>query len=384
MKHRVSESPSLPVSVSPTPQPGLYVHVPFCLRKCIYCDFYSVTDTRLVDAWLRALAREIELYRSDFTRFDSVYIGGGTPSVLDTGQMSSLFESVHAGFDIAPDAEITVEMNPDDADPEKLRAMKALGVNRLSLGVQSFSDAELSFLGRRHDANGAERAIEVAASVGFRNIGMDLMYGLPGQTRQTWLATLEKAVSFSPAHLSCYQLTLEGNTPLRRMIGRGDIHLPGEEEERRLFMRTARFLKNHGFVHYEVSNYAAGEGLFCRHNEKYWRHVPYLGLGPSAHSFDGTSRWWNHRSVRRYIKALRMVEKPIEGMETLSEEQLKLERLYLGFRTRGGVPLDELSPQAQVVVGQLEKAALVRVQEKIVRSSLLGYLVADSLPVLLS
>ncbi len=380
----VSKSAEAPRCTSLRSSGGLYVHVPFCRTKCIYCDFYSVTRTRLANAWLESLGREIALYKDRFSRIDSLYIGGGTPTCLDERQMGALFQTLHEHFRFSPHAEITIEANPDDLDGPAAAALKSLGVNRLSLGVQSFDDGDLAFLRRRHTAAGAERALEAAIGAGFSNIGIDLMYGLPGQTHDTWLATLIRALSFTPAHLSCYLLTPEGETPLNRMVGRGRVVLPDDEEAADLFLMTSRFLEAHGFIHYEVSNFAASKKLFCRHNQKYWTHADYLGLGPAAHSFDGTRRWWNYRSLGRYCEALSRGMRPVEGEEVLSPEQRELERLYLGLRTRRGVPLPSLREGALPAVRELKRAGLVTIRGGRLRPSRRGYLVADSLPLLLS
>jgi oxygen-independent coproporphyrinogen-3 oxidase len=360
------------------------VHVPFCRTKCIYCDFYSVTRTGEEDAWLASLGQEITLYKDRFSQFDSLYIGGGTPTCLDERRMTALFQMLREHFRFSAHAEITIEANPDDIDAPGAAALCALGINRLSLGIQSFDDRELAFLRRRHTAAGAETALAAATAAGFSNIGIDLMYGLPGQTQDTWLATLMRALSFNPAHLSCYQLTLEGETPLSRMAGAGRIRLPDEEEGRDFFLNTSRFLEAHGFAHYEVSNFAASRKFFCRHNQKYWTHVDYLGLGPAAHSFDGARRWWNYRSIERYCEALKRGMRPVEGEELLSDEQLELERLYLGLRTRRGLSLPSLRKESVPVVRELKRAGLVIIRGDRLCPSRRGYLVADSLPLLLS
>ncbi len=363
---------------------GLYVHVPFCRTKCAYCDFYSVTESGLEGQWLAAVGREAALYRDRFAGpFDSLFIGGGTPTSLSDRQIAALFEILKGELAFSPDCEVTVEANPDDVDERRLTMLKSLGCNRLSFGVQSFDDGELALLGRRHDADGAACAIEAALAAGFSNIGLDLMYGLPGQTKERWRATLERALSFGPAHLSCYQLTLEGRTPLARMVSSGKISLPGEEEVRAFFLETSRFLKAAGFIHYEVSNFAL-PGRTCRHNEKYWRRVPYLGLGPSAHSFDGRTRWWNHRSLKSYIGKALAGERPVESGEALSAGQIELESLYLGLRTRRGVRLADLQEKSLPAVRELRRAGLLRLRNGRLMPSVAGYLVADSLPALLS
>jgi putative oxygen-independent coproporphyrinogen III oxidase len=363
---------------------GLYIHVPFCRSKCIYCDFYSVTTGGLVGRWLRALETEMAFYKSTFTHFDSLYIGGGTPSLLGRDEMTTLFSALRRHFDLSEEAEVTVEANPDDATTGWLANLRSLGANRVSFGIQSFNDRELAFLQRRHDAAKAEAAVEAARGAGFTNISLDLIFGLPGQTTSDWLRTLEWALSLRPTHLSCYQLTVEGPTPLKTMIGEGTVRLPSDEKARRFFLLTSRFLQSHGFLHYEVSNFAASEHLTCRHNEKYWRREPYLGLGPSAHSFDGSRRWWNYRSVQDYCNDLEGGTRPVEETEHLSTEQVELERLYLGLRTSSGIALKDLPEKSETAIRQLRKARLVRLNQNRITATVRGYLVVDSLPILLT
>ena len=363
---------------------GLYVHVPFCLTKCVYCDFYSITEAGLIDEWLWAVEQEAAFYAGAPTLFDSLYLGGGTPSILGEGRLARLFEGLRRHFTFSSDAEITMEVNPDDATVSGLCLMKSLGVNRLSLGIQSFDDRELAFLKRRHDSAQARAAIRAAMDAGFSNIGLDLIYGLPGQTNRGWKGTLEQAVSFRPAHISCYFLTVEGEAPLAAMAREGKVVLPGEERLRSLFLLTSRFLESRGFIHYEVSNFAASDRLVCRHNDKYWTHAPYLGLGPAAHSFDGRSRRWNLRSVEAYCEALREGKSPVEGSESLSPEQLALERCYLGARTKRGISLADVPQAARPALRELRRARLVRKEGGRLIPTTRGFLVADSLPVLLT
>ncbi|MBI4796669.1 MAG: coproporphyrinogen III oxidase family protein, partial [Deltaproteobacteria bacterium] len=266
--------------------------------------------------------------------------------------------------------EVTLEANPDDLYPEEIRLYKDLGVNRLSLGVQSFNDRELSFLGRRHKARQTVQALEAARAGGFDNLSLDLIYGLPGQRLTDWTQTLEQALSFNPEHLSCYQLTYEPETPLGRRKARGEVAGATEEEERELFLLTSRFLEERGYLHYEISNFArqgeaGSEPYYSRHNRKYWRHVPYLGLGPGAHSFQDGVRWWNARSVKQYCQELAQGRAPVEDSEILSGEQLRLEALYLGLRTREGVSLDLLrqTPGWENTLRKLEKAGLMEVNQ---------------------
>jgi oxygen-independent coproporphyrinogen-3 oxidase len=321
--------------------PGLYIHVPFCLSKCNYCDFYSVSSLSMLPAFLEALCREMELYLGRFEPFDTVYVGGGTPSILDPGQVEAILTRVRETFKLLPNPEITLETNPADLDRAYLESIRAMGINRLTIGVQSFDQTILDFLGRRHSANQAIGAIEAARRAGFANIGLDLIYGIPGQDIDAWLDTLKCALLFEPEHLSCYQLTVEPETPLGIRYQQGAFSLPDERLQHEFFIRTAEMLEDAGYVHYEVSNFARDMTFASRHNQKYWDHTPYLGLGPSAHSFSANQRWWNYRSVDQYITALTSGKPPVEASEILTMEQLQLEALYLGLRTKKGIHLQD-------------------------------------------
>ncbi len=363
--------------------PGLYVHVPFCRRKCAYCSFYSITALHLIPNWLRAVSQEARLYEERFGRFDTLYLGGGTPSILTVKQLAVLLEVLRPLLVEHPQPEITLEANPDDVTPGQLAGWRDLGINRLSLGVQSFADHELSFLGRRHQASGSRRALELSR-VAFANLSVDLMYGLPGQSQKAWVEHLKQALEFEPEHLSCYQLSVEKGTPLGHLMSAGRFTPLPTDWEGHFFLLTSRFLEKHGYLHYEVSNFARGNCWYARHNKKYWQQTPYLGLGPGAHSFLGNKRWWNFRSVARYCEALKTGRAPVAGSETLTEGQLRLETLFLGFRTREGVKLEMLGgqPEGEKNLWRLEKAGLVRVEEGWVRPTRQGMLVADSLALL--
>jgi putative oxygen-independent coproporphyrinogen III oxidase len=343
-----------------------------------------VTDLSHVDAWLQALEKEMGLYERDFDSFDSLYIGGGTPTVLEVEQVVQLMDAVRSHFTLVTGAEITLEANPDDVTTGKLEALRALGINRLSIGIQSFNEKELRFLKRRHTAAGAEDAVELAKACGFSNIGIDLMYGFPGQTKKTWVETLEKAVSLEPLHLSCYQFTLEERTPYGNLRAEGKLKTISEERERALFILTSRFLKEHGFIHYEISNFAKDENHYSYHNRKYWQHAPYLGLGPAAHSFMENRRWWNFRSVQEYCRVLRQEKRPVEGSEDLTPDQMRLERLYLGFRTRNGVPTNEAckDDSAMATLSRLKRSGFLKVVEGRIVPTEKGFLIADRLPIM--
>jgi putative oxygen-independent coproporphyrinogen III oxidase len=362
-------------------QPGLYVHIPFCRTKCPYCDFYSVTSLSSIPDWLDAIKRETLLYRDRFSRFDSLYLGGGTPSLLMEHNLASLVDSLKSNFSITDDAEFTVEMNPDDITSDQVPFFRKLGVNRISLGVQSFDDQELRFLKRRHTAGQAAKALGAFKGAGFAKVGVDLMYGLPGQTQSSWLKTLEQSVSFEPEHISCYQLTIHESTPFGRLKAKGELNMPGDEDESVFFILTSDFLQEKGYLHYEISNFARGEENLCRHNLKYWRRTPYLGLGPSAHSYQGGARWWNLPDIDAYCRALVRGKSPVAGAETLTAEQVYLETLLLGFRTRDGVNREFFRdrPGTEEVLRHLRQAGLVQVVGERVVPTVRGFLMADSL-----
>jgi len=366
--------------------PGLYIHVPFCKTKCPYCDFYSITDTSLVDQWLGGIDREMAAYKDLFPRFDSIYLGGGTPSLLSGEALLRLMGSVRSHWPVAPGEEVTLEANPDDVTEDKLHLYRSLGINRLSLGVQSLDDGELSFLERRHTAAGALKAIDLVRSSGFDNFGIDLMYGLRGQTREGWLRTLERAVSLGPAHLSCYQLTVESRTPFGLLREKGSLKPLKETAERRFFLDTSRLLTGHGFIHYEISNFARPEEHVSRHNSKYWNHAPYLGIGPAAHSFNEGRRWWNYRSLDRYLESIGRGLKPVEGDEVLTPEQMRLETLYFGFRTARGLAIDDLGGEdgTSQVIDNLVRSRLISVRDGKAAPTTEGFLVADRLPLMFS
>jgi oxygen-independent coproporphyrinogen-3 oxidase len=370
--------------------PGLYIHIPFCLRKCNYCDFYSVSFISMFPAFLEALSTEMEFYRGRFGAFDTVYVGGGTPSILDPWQLETILGGVRENFPLVPHPEITMETNPADLDHAYLESMRAMGVNRLQIGVQSFDQRILDFLGRRHSIHQAMSAIEAARSAGFTNIGLDLIYGIPGQAMDAWLSTVRQALLFEPEHLSCYQLTIELHTPLGIRYQQGAFSLPDEHLEHEFFIRTAEQLENAGYVHYEVSNFAKDMTFASRHNQKYWDHTPYLGLGPSAHSFADDRRWWNYRSVGRYVAALRSGRPPVEASELLTLEQLQLEALYLGLRQKKGIDLQDyathyrcdLLTQKGDRLTHLQREGLIAIEDGYLYPTSAGLAMADALALL--
>ncbi len=364
---------------------GLYAHVPFCPSKCPYCDFYSSADTTRISSWLGAVEKEMVHYQGRFPSFDSFYLGGGSPSILSEEQLGLLVELIFDRFHFEPDTEITIEANPNDLNPGKLKKLGGLGINRISLGVQSLDEQELLFLKRRHNAREAMKAVEWIREAGFTNLGIDLIYGLPGQTKEQWIATLNKALTLQPEHLSCYQLTIAKGTLFWGMKEKGGLKPISEEEEEAFFLATSGYLQDHGYIHYEISNFARAEKYFSRHNRKYWQRSPYLGLGPSAHSFQGNRRWWNVRSIYQYCRDLEEGRPPVEEQEDLSEEQVRLETISLGLRTRAGLDLKHLggSPNIEKALSRLVESQLVSVTDNHISPTLKGFLLADRLPLML-
>jgi len=371
-------------------QPGLYIHVPFCETKCGYCDFYSVTSLSDIPEYIKAILEEISLYGHDFKCFDTIYIGGGTPSLLSPAALSEILTQARNTFSIADDAEITVEVNPADAHPHFLTSLRRTGVNRLNIGIQSFDENILRFLERRHTPKQALQSIAQARAAGFDNIGLDLIYGIPDQSLLSWKDTLSWALSFEPEHLSCYQLSLEDDTPLGRRHQKGEFALPDEDGQSDFFLTTADILEETGYLHYEVSNFARDESCKSRHNQKYWRHIPYLGLGPAAHSFSGQRRWWNHRSIKQYLLDILEGRRPVEGSEQLTLSQKRLETCFLGLRTGEGVSMQHFSEQQNTpytekrkLLDELVRQGLIVIRDGFLKPTRRGLAVADRLALIL-
>ena len=329
----------------------------------------------------------MEMYRKRFNPFDTVYIGGGTPSLLSSQQLKDILTSIQKNFDFTSDPEMTIETNPADLDRSLLESMRDMGVNRINIGIQSFEDGVLDFLSRRHSARQAISAIQASRKAGFENIGLDLIYGVPGQDINSWLTTLKEAIAFSPEHLSCYQLTLAAKTPLGIRYQAGEFLMPGEELQYEFFVETSEFLKDAGYIHYEVANFARGTKYASRHNQKYWDHSPYLGLGPSAHSFRDNRRWWNHRSLEQYLAAINAENLPVEETEILTMEQLRLEALYLSLRTKKGVSLHDfktryrydLFAEKREILNKLQEEGFIAIRDGCIYPTQAGLAVADSL-----
>lgn len=315
---------------------GLYVHIPFCVKKCAYCDFLSAPATEEVrEEYVSALVREISMQTPQ--KVDSVFLGGGTPSVLTVAQTEKILNAVYARHSVEKDAEITMECNPATADLNKLSAYRKIGINRISIGVQSFHDAELKLLGRVHNSAAAKACISDAKKAGFENINIDLMSGIPQQTVESFEENLYTALSFAPTHISAYSLIVEPDTPFEKLYADGR-DLPEEDAERAMYERTGAVLNAHGFVHYEISNYAKS-GFESRHNLKYWHCSPYLAAGLGAHAFDGRVRTENVRDMGQYLQMLSKGKAPIAETTELTQEDLASEYVMMTLRLKEGLSL---------------------------------------------
>lgn len=321
---------------------GIYIHVPFCKTRCIYCDFFTRTDTSSKEDYIMALCEEMNL-RKDYLnneRIETIYFGGGTPSQLSYNNFDRIFKTIGELFDISSNAEITLEANPDDLSESYIQILRSLPFNRISIGIQSFDDSELAFLKRRHSAERAREAVKECQRLGFDNISIDLMYGLPNQTMDIWQKNLDEAIALDIQHISAYHLIYEQGTKLYRLFKQGEVKPVNEDISVDMFALMIEKLNNAEFSHYEISNFA-NRGLYSKHNGSYWKGEKYIGLGPAAHSFDGQNRARNIASIPKYIEAIG------KGVPSIEVEYLDIKSRYndfilTGMRTMWGINLPEL------------------------------------------
>ncbi|MFO0753429.1 MAG: radical SAM family heme chaperone HemW [Thermodesulfovibrionales bacterium] len=325
---------------------SLYIHIPFCLKKCIYCDFYSLPLSAGPLAapdragYVEALCTEMALRKGTARNLRTIFIGGGTPTLLSAAEAARILDTAAGIFSLRPDAEITIEANPGTLDAKKASELRTVGVNRVSMGVQSFVDEELSLLGRAHSARDGIAAVEAARQAGFGNLSLDLMYALPGQKMGSWEYSLERAVELAPEHLSTYELTPEEGTPLARALGEGRHTLPPEETVSAMYYRGIDLLAERGYAQYEISNFAK-PGRACTHNLTYWRREEYLGVGAAAHSFLNEKRSANFRDLRLYGEAVGRGILPVEEEILINGAEALKETLFLGLRmTEEGLDLE--------------------------------------------
>jgi putative oxygen-independent coproporphyrinogen III oxidase len=327
---------------------GIYVHVPFCLTRCGYCDFNAYADLgHLQSRYVAALLREAELVAPSWRgeQIASVFLGGGTPTTLEAADLKAMLAHVRDRFDVDDDAEVTIEANPDTVDREMLEQLLEAGYARLSIGAQSFDPLVLRSLERVHQASSVRAAFRAARDAGYDNVNLDLIYGAEGEALESWEATLREAVDLAPEHLSAYALTIEPATPLGRKVAGGIAPMPDPDLQADMFELACELLGEAGYVHYEISNWAR-PGYECRHNLGYWRRGAYLGLGAGAHGFRGGVRSWNVRPPEEYLRLVQANQLPVGGSETLEPADAYLEEVFLRLRTFEGIPAEWVDPAA--------------------------------------
>ena len=351
----------------------LYLHVPFCARRCTYCDFSIAVRKRIpADDYVAAIRAEVDQV-GGFGALETIYLGGGTPSLLPPDALQMVLLDASRSTTLLDEVEVTLEANPEDVTPDAARAWIAAGINRVSLGAQSFDDRVLGWMHRSHDAQRIGIAVDTLRRAGVDNISLDLIFALPAELGRDWSRDLDHAIALEPAHLSLYGLTVEPRTPLARWVSRGATTVTDDERYAEEYLLAHERLAGAGYSFYEVSN-AARDGGRSRHNSAYWSGRSYLGLGPSAHSYDGRTRRWNIPAWEAYRRALAEGRSPVESEEVLSDEQLELERRYLGLRTAEGLHLPPSAPLSAMV----EKGWLVEQADR-VRCTPEGWLRLDAL-----
>jgi len=347
---------------------GMYIHIPFCIKKCRYCDFYSLPGKSGsdLDNYVRALLKEIKIRGGQMptVQLESIYLGGGTPSLLDGRQLRSIIKACGDCFNILPGAEISMEANPATLDKAKLAAMEAAGINRLSLGVQSFFDDELDLMGRVHDAAAVRETVDLIHSRGWKNFNLDLIYGLPGQSLGRWLQNLKQALDCKPCHLSLYLLQLEQHTPMGKDVARGRLQMLDEDEEWHMYNLAMEYLAKRGFDHYEISNFCL-PGKECRHNLVYWQGREYLGLGAGAVSFVAGSRYSNQPNLKLYTEALLSGKPwPVEELEHMSGRDLMIDALILGLRLCAGIDLADFKQRFGADISSEHKEIIAQYMDR--------------------
>ena len=358
-----------------------YIHIPFCRHACHYCDFHFSTQLRHTDDLCQAICQEITLRNPYKTPAETLYFGGGTPSLLEAPTLTKMMHTLHRRIDLGHVKEQSIEANPEDITPDKLSLWLDLGFNRISLGVQSFCNNTLKTLGRLSNQTQIHKALTLIKQTPLKHLSIDLMYGIPTQSTQTFKTSLNQALGYTPNHLSLYNLSIEPNTILAYKTKHRTYPRVCAKQSAKEMLWASKYLENQGFVHYEISNYAYGDAVSL-HNSAYWQRVPYDGFGPSAHSFDGTTRRWNIASNPLYTKALK-ANKPIHQQETLSATQVQQERWLLGLRTNKGVPwqpLDSMMPsKVRALLPKLQANGLVQHNQGHIRLTKQGWLVADEI-----
>ena len=366
---------------------GIYIHIPFCTQACHYCDFHFSTNLDLKQGLVNAIVKEVAMQKDylDGEEISTIYFGGGTPSLLDKEDLLKIIKEIKKNHNLIPDTEITLEANPDDLTKQKLDDLRSIGINRLSIGIQSFNDNVLKFFNRSHNSEQAVKAIGAARSAGFDNISIDLIYGAPGQSNDSLNEDISKALSLRPEHISAYSLTIEERTVFGKWKASNKLTPVNEEVVAEQFELLMDTLTRKGYDHYEISNFGLPE-FHSRHNSSYWRGVKYLGLGPSAHSYDGISRQFNVANNSIYVRKIEASEVPFER-EVLTREDKINEHFFIGLRTAAGCDLDflmeeyafGLSDEQEEYVDQLVKLGKANFDGHIIRLTNKGKLLADKI-----
>jgi len=362
---------------------GLYVHVPFCLKKCSYCAFYSESRDQLArEEYGEMLLLELER-RVRSRKLGTVYAGGGTPTLLPPEFWKRFLIKLDGIADTADARELTIETNPGAVTEKELYELRRIGFNRLSVGVQSFSDAQLRVLGRIHTSKSAIDTFSNARKAGFSNISIDLMYGVPNLSVKSWAEDLKCVEELDPENVSCYELSVEEGTPISEAINRGELSKPDESTCQDMYFAADEILTEFGYSHYEVSSYARGESFISQHNSGYWNRAPYIGLGPSSHSFNGeASRSWNVSSIDEYLQKIKTCDSAEEGREEITVEQAALEKVMLGLRCSSGIDLEEIETETGVLISRDYLNSMVKQSKAIISEGRLqptakGMLYAD-------
>lgn len=365
---------------------AIYIHIPFCKQACHYCDFHFSTSMKRKEEIVLALIREIQLRKNEFHGeiIETIYFGGGTPSVLTNAEILSLIEAVYQNFEVTEKPEITLEANPDDLSEERIIALSKTPINRLSIGIQSFFESDLKLMNRAHNSDEAQKSLAIATKY-FDNISVDLIYGIPGLTNEMWLENIETALSFSIPHISSYALTVEPKTALQKLIQTGKITAPKDDVAQEHFDILVKTLTEKGFIHYELSNFGKPD-YFSKNNSSYWLGKKYLGIGPSAHSFDGKSRSWNIANNMLYLKSISEDKLPHE-IEILTQQDLYNEYVMTGLRTIWGVSLERIEKEfgkdyLNYLLNQADKFlidGLLSITENVMTTTAKGKFLADGI-----
>lgn len=346
---------------------GIYIHIPFCKSRCIYCGFYSTTQLDLRKKYINAVCREMILRKSYIEEtFSTIYLGGGTPSLLDENDLDNLFHNINNVYHLDRDAEITMECNPDDITPEFAGMLSRMPVNRISMGAQTFADSRLHLLGRRHSADEVRHAVKLLREAGIGNINIDLMFGFPGETLSQWQEDIYAALALKVEHISAYCLMYEENTPLLHMLDTGKVNEIDEELSLKMFKELVYRLSADGYEHYEISNFAR-PGFRSRHNSSYWHQVPYIGLGAAAHSFDLKSRQWNVANLKQYIESINNNNNVPMEREELDDNTIFNDIITTALRTSDGIDLNTMESR----LGQQYKNTLIASACKHINNGLL-------------